>query len=294
MRPLPSATALQAFEAAGRLGSFLLAARELNVTPGAVSRRIQALEAHLGRPLFERDHKRVALTASGDEYLRDIQVPLQRIVASTERLRAGHRAEGISVCAYPTFAIRWLIPRWGRLHDRYPQIDIRLSTSLEPAAFDSGQYDLAFQILRGDEARRGLDAETLLDIDTYPVCAPALAERIHAPSDLAAHTLLHSAPRPGDWPQWLDAAGVAGIDPGGGLHFETTNLAWHAAIEGLGVAIGVEALVAEDLAAGRLVRPFEIRRRSRHPIGMVCAAGKAADPLLGSVRDWFRAEAAAG
>lgn len=291
MRPLPSSTALQAFEAAGRLGSFLRAARELNVTPGAVSRRIQALEGHLGRQLFDRDHKRVALTLLGADYLRDIQVPLQRIAASSERIRTSQRPDSVSICAYPSFAIRWLIPRWGRLHDRYPQIDIRLSTSLDPVDFDLGHHDLAFQVIRGGEERRGLAVDKLMDIETFPVCAPALAARIRAPSDLAGHTLLHSAPRPGDWHQWLEELGVADIDAGAGLHFETTNLAWHAAIEGLGVAIGVEALVDDDLRAGRLVRLFGVRRRSRQPIGMVYPADKAGDPLLASVRDWFRAEA---
>lgn len=291
MRHVPSTAALRAFEAAGRLGSFLRAAEELNVTPGAVSRQIQGLEGFLGKTLFERGHKQVALTPIGRDYLREIQGPLKRIDDATGRIRADPRAPGISICAYPTFAIRWIIPRWGRLHDRYPKVDLRLHTSLDPADFEQGVHDLAFQVLTGDGPGRGLEAEPLMEVFTFPVCAPSLAARIGSPADLARHQLLHSAPRPHDWRQWLDAAGVTEVDPGTGQQFESTNLAWHAAIEGAGVAIGVEALIADDLRSGRLVRLFETRRRSNTPIALVYPKDRAGDALLRSVKDWFLEEA---
>ena len=130
-----------------------------------------------------------------------------------------------------------------------------------------------------------------MDVDTYPVCAPALAETIHEPADLAGQTLLHAAPRLNDWKQWLDFANESEVDANGGLKFESTNLALHAAIEGLGVAIGIEALIQDELRSGQLVRPFDIRRRSHYPIQLVYPGAKASDPLFQAIKDWLHDEA---
>ena len=111
MSQIPSMRALSAFEASARHLSFLQAAAELHVTPGAVSRQIQALESLLGRPLFVRHHKRVELTRTGRDYLEDIRAPLSRIGEATARVQGVDAEAALSICAYPTFAIRWFIPR---------------------------------------------------------------------------------------------------------------------------------------------------------------------------------------
>jgi len=291
MRHLPSSSALKAFEAAGRLGSFLSAAEEIHVTPGAVSRQIRSLEDFLGRKLFDRRHKQVILTGIGREYLAEIREPLNRIAKSSERLRTQDLASTISICAYPTFAIRWLIPRWGSLHDQYPNIDIQLTTTLNAADFDHGGYDLAIQIGSENKKIAGYAVEKLLEIDAFPVCSPELAENLRQPADLRDQTLLHGNPRPDDWKQWLDFAQVDGVDADAGLRFQSTNLAIHAAIEGLGVAIGLEVLIDDDLRSGRLVNPYTLKRRSHHPIQLVYPIDKASDPVFRSVRDWLHAEA---
>ncbi|MDP6692596.1 MAG: LysR substrate-binding domain-containing protein [Alphaproteobacteria bacterium] len=291
MRHLPTMSALKAFEAAGRHGSFLDAAAELNLTPGAISRQIRNLEEFLGKKLFERRHKQVHLTALGRDYLAEIKGPLGRLADASQRIRELDQNSTISICAYPTIAIRWLIPRWGALYDRNPNVDIRLTTSLNVAEFGSNDYDLTIQVQGDEAARDGFSVEKLLDVDTFPVCAPALAETIHKPGDLAGQTLLHAAPRLTDWRQWLDFAGVDQVDADGGLNFESTNLAIHAAIEGLGIAIGIEALIQDELANGQLVCPFDIKRRSHHPIQLVYPTSKAADPLFQSIKDWLHHEA---
>ncbi|MEQ8345003.1 MAG: LysR substrate-binding domain-containing protein [Sneathiellaceae bacterium] len=292
MRDLPSSSALAAFEAAARHGSFLAAAGELHVTPGAISRQVRALERFLGTILFARQHRQVTLNEAGRRYLAAIQAPLREVERASQALRRRERPAGISICAYPTFAIRWLIPRWGALADAYPGIDLRLTTSLDAADFDQAGYDFAIQVLPEKARRRGFRIEKLLDVDTFPVASPAVAARLDGPAALAAQTLLHGAPRPADWQNWLDAAGIDDVDPAAGLTFESTNLAIHAAIEGLGVAIGVEALIRDDLRSGRLVRLFGTGRRSRHPFQLVHPVAKAGDPLLQSVRRWLLAEAA--
>ena len=291
MRHLPSFSALKAFEAAGRHGSFLDAAGEVNLTSGAISRQIRSLETFLDKPLFERRHKQIRLTTLGRDYLAEIQGPLGQIANASQRVRELDQNSTISICAYATFAIRWLIPRWGALHDRLPNIDIRLTTSLNVAEFDNSEYDLAIQV-RGDEAGRGgLMVEKLLDVDTFPVCAPGLAKSLRRPRDLAGRTLLHATPRMTDWKQWLAFTGEDHVDADAGLEFENTNLALHAAIEGLGIAIGIEALIQDELKNGQLVRPFDIKRRSHHAIQLVYPTSKAADPLFQSIKNWLHDEA---
>jgi len=294
MRAVPSATSLLAFEAAARTLSFVRVARELHVTPGAVSRQIQALEAHLGARLFLRHHKRVELTPVGREYLAEIGPSLARIAAASTRIRGASSRGALSICSYPTFAIRWLLPRWGRFYDRYPEIDVRLTTSLSPVEFARDDYDLAIQVVGEGRARPGLVQHRLVDVVVFPVCTPALARRLRAPADLARATLVHSAPRPLDWPRWLAVAGVTGVDATRGLRFESLNLAIQAALEGIGVAIGVEALIREDLERGRLVRPFAVSRRSGRPFHVVYPETRAGDPKLIAFRDWLLQEAAAG
>jgi LysR family transcriptional regulator, glycine cleavage system transcriptional activator len=287
LRNVPSTTALRAFEAASRYLNFQRAAEELNVTPGAVSRQIQSLEALLGGALFLRHHKRVELTPLGRRYADEIRAPLQQLSEATSRIKGESQSQAISVCAYPSFAIRWFIPRWGRFYDSHPQIDLRLTTTLNPADFDSGAYHMAIQVLPDGGPRPGLRARKLLEIDTFPVCSPDVARAIKTPADLTRMTLLHGHPRPRDWARWCEAAGVSGLDTTRGLRFESLNLAFQAAIEGLGVAIGVEALVEEDLKHGRLVRLFDTARRSNHPFYLVYPDASTDDPNVAALSDWL-------
>lgn len=289
-RRLPPLGAVRSFEAAARRLSFLQAAEELGVTPGAVSRQVKSLEQELGVALFRRGHRQVTLTREGEALFAEAREALDRIAAAADRLRGGERRGALAVCAHPTFAIRWFIPRWGRFYDRHPEIDVQLTTSLAPVDFDRDGYDAAVRV--GDGRWPGHGALKLAEVDLFPVCSPALLPALRAPADLAHVTLLHSAPRPEDWPRWLAAAGIAGVDPRQGLRFDTLNLAFQAAIEGLGAAIGIGALVADDLAQGRLVRPFGPVRRSGRPFWLVWPERRAADPRLAAFRAWLAEEAA--
>jgi LysR family glycine cleavage system transcriptional activator len=287
MLQIPSTSGLRAFEAACRYLSFNQAAEELGVTPGAVSRQIQSLEHYLGKTLFHRHHKRVELTAVGRQYLAEISLPLEKISAASTRLRSEFRRNAISICAYPSFAINWLIPRWASLYDRYPDIDVQLITSLNPADFERDDFDISIHVLAEGKSQPGLRIDKLLEVDTYPICSPAVAEKLTHLEDLRDAVLLHESPRPTDWPRWVQEAKLTGIDTSKGLHFESANMAHHAAMNGLGVAIGIDALVREDIAAGRLVKPFNITRRSGNPFHIVSSTRKATRPKLVAIREWM-------
>ncbi|MEP3246868.1 MAG: LysR substrate-binding domain-containing protein [Sneathiella sp.] len=293
MLSLPSITGLKAFEASCRYLSFNQAAEELNVTPGAVSRQIQSLEQFLGKALFHRHHKRIELTAVGRQYLAEISLPLEKISAASNRLRSEPRRNVISICAYPTFAIRWLIPRWAALYEAFPDLDIQLTTSLNPADFDEQGFDLSIDVMADGEARKGYRIDKLLNVDTYPVCSPELAAKIHTYDDLVHFNLLHESPRPTDWPRWCSEAGVTNIDPNRGMNFESANMALHAAIEGLGIAIGIEVLVADDIARGRLVKLFDVTRRSKFPFQLVSHERRSPHPKLQNLRQWLLDQAGA-
>ena len=287
MLQIPSSSGLRAFEAACRYLSFNQAAEELGVTPGAVSRQIQTLEHYLGKTLFHRHHKRIELTAVGRQYLAEITLPLEKIAAATARLRSETRRNAVSICAYPTFVLRWLIPRWANLYERHPDIDVQLVTSLNPTDFERDDFDVSIQILPEGASLTGMRVDKLLDVLTYPVCSPEMAERFAVPGDLRHAVLLHESPRPTDWARWCAAAGLHDIDTNKGLHFESANMALHAAENGLGVAIGIEALVKDSISGGQLVRLFDVARRSNQPFQIVSSARKADRPKLRAVREWM-------
>jgi len=288
---LPSNSGLRAFEAAARCLSFNKASEELNVTPGAVSRQIQALEEFLGKPLFHRQHKRVELTAVGRQYLAEISQPLQKISAASTRIRTAPRQNMISICTYPSFALRWLIPRWAELHDQFPGLDIQLTTSLNPADFLKDGFDLSIQVLKDGISQRGYHIDKLLDICTYPVASPDIAARVQNYEDLNSVTLLHESPRPTDWPRWCSHVGADMVDANKGLNFESADMALHAAIEGIGVTIGIDVLIRDDIKSGRLVKLFSGERPSTHPFQIVTSATRPANARVEAVKNWLLLEA---
>ena len=272
--------------------SFVHAADELNVTPGAVSRQVKVLEEWLGAPLFRRRHKQVLLTPLGRNYLQAVSEPLERIASATERARQQDAERPIAISCYPTFALRWLVPRWGQFYDRHPEIDVQLTTTLQPVDFSRGDVDAAILVGEGPETWPGLKAIKLADVDLLPVCSPRLCDgpdTLCTPADLVRFTLLHGTPRRDDWQRWLRFAGVHGVDASGGVTFDSLNLSIQAAVEGLGVAIAVDALVTDDLAAGRLVQPFGPIRRSGRPFFVVFPPDRLRNRRLRAFIEWLSA-----
>lgn len=256
-RRLPPLNALRVFEAAARAESFSAAAEELCVTHGAVSRQVGQLEAWLGHDLFERRGRRVVLTAAGRAYLPEISAALDRIALATHEQVRSTRAQIVRVNAPTTFALRWLLPQLSGFQLTHPAVEVRLTTSDEPIDKLGDDCDVA---IRGSEQpSTGFVAREFLSEVRLPVCAPKVLEAhpIRTVADLAQHTLLHSATRPGSWAEWLAASGHAGLTARHSLQLDHFYLTLQAAIDGLGVAMGPTALVALDVKEGRLVLPFD-------------------------------------
>ena len=258
MDRLPPLNSLRAFEAAARHLSITVAADELHVTPGAVSRQIRMLEEVLGVQLLHRGHRQITLTRPGDDYYRAVTKAMDGLREATLRLTKRAKCKQLKVRAYTTFAMRWLIPRLSSFHAANPGIEVLLTASLDPVDFRKEDIDGAIRL--GDGKWSGVNTYRLGPNVLLPVCSPGLiaaGARVRKPADLQHQTLLHSIARPDDWRYWLEAAGVEGqVDARGGMTYQSSAMAYAAAIEGQGFAIAQHFLVAADLESGKLVAPF--------------------------------------
>lgn len=256
MDHLPPLTALRAFDAVGRAGSITQAAEELCVTAAAVSQQVRALERHLGQHLFIRQHRGIVLTEAGRQYHGDVARLFAGLRRATAELTRATERRVFTIRAPHSVAMRWLLPRLASFHQAHPDIDVRLSTSLAPPDFEREDLDAGICIGTGDW--RGLQALRLMPNEVFPVCVPEKLARLRHPRDLAGETLLHTLARPDDWQQWLRAANVTDVDVTRGPRYESSALAYEAALEGYGVVMAQKALVERELAEGRLVAPFDL------------------------------------
>jgi LysR family glycine cleavage system transcriptional activator len=289
---LPPLAALRAFEAAARHLSFTRAAQDLHVTQTAISHQIRTLEDLLGVKLFRRLPRGLVLTEEAQRYLPAVRDAFDRLEAATGELLAARAGGPVTASVLPSFAGRWLVPRLGRFRSAHPEIDLRISASLHLVDFAREDVDLGIRMGRGHYP--GLRVERLFGESLMPVCAPALLQGdrpLRRPEDLRHHVLLHEDDYTG-WQLWLELAGVAGVDPRHGPIFTDAGMVVQAAAEGQGVALGRLALAAWDLAAGRLIRPFDVSMPHDLAYYLVCPEGSAERPRIAAVRTWLLEEAA--
>ena len=294
MNQLPPLNPLRAFEAAGRLKSIRKAAEELSVTAGAVSRQVQILETYLGVPLFRREARAAILTAAGEQYLAEITAHLDGIREATLKLTGvrGRSRDVLKVRAYITFAMKWLIPRLSSFHDANPATEVRITASLEAVDFEHEDVDCAIRL--GDGNWPHCEVDKLVANELVPVCSPDYRReaKLKSPSDLAGRTLLHSLARPDDWMHWLNAVGLAGIDPFAGLKYQSSVMVYQAAIEGQGIAIAQKFLVEDDLRRRRLVQPFAITcDRGNYTYYLIYPKNRLRNPSFRTFRQWLGEQA---
>jgi len=286
-----SLNALRAFEAAGRLGSFKEAAAELHVTHGAISQQVRLLEAWLGASLFERHNRRVVLTSAARAYLAEIGPLFDQLAQATARYGVSAKvSRTLTVDAPATFTLRWLVPRLEKFRVRHPDVEVRIETSNEPVERLKDAHDIV--IRGGPDTFYGYTMRPFLEESRLPVCSPALLRRLplRTPEDLRRHTLLHTSSLPRVWPDWLAQVGQSALTPAAVLTFDHFYLTLQAAVDGMGVAMGPTALVADDLAAGRLVAPFAGPRLPSRSYCTYIADEKAGDDLIVLFRSWLEHE----
>jgi len=299
-RRLPPLNAVRAFEAAARLGGFNAAGVELNVSANAVGRLVKVLEESVGVTLFRRLARGVVVTEAGERYLAGVGRLLDQLSEATVDLRRLETACVLKVSAMPSVVTRWLIPRLERLTERQPGLDVRLFATTTQTDFSREDIDVAIRVGRGSYP--GMRSDLLMHEDYFPVCSPKLllgATPLKEPADLARHVLLHDQcgcvaclPDLIDWKSWLAMVGSTTINAERGLRYSFSHMTLQAAAAGLGVALASSALLADDLATGRLVRPFgDLAVRSPYSFFIVCPETTADSEKVVLFREWALAEA---
>jgi LysR family glycine cleavage system transcriptional activator len=286
---LPSLNALRTFESAARHGSFKGAAEELCVSHSAVSHQIKQLEKMLGVELFLRKSRSVELTRIGRSYYPILRDAFDRISEGTELVLNTKSHSTLTVQVYSTFAIRWLIPRLSSLTERYPDLKVRLHTSQSDVDFEHDDVDVC--VLIGRRTTAFLRYDYLFSSRIFPVCTAAMARELsldEGPGQLVGAPILQVYPSSRDWWVWLGENGVDGVDPDAGQQFDSYDLAMNSAMQGIGVALGMEPFVNRDLATGVLVEPFPERRiYSPGDWFLVCREEKANHPDIECFRNWL-------
>jgi LysR family glycine cleavage system transcriptional activator len=294
-RPLPPLNALKAFEAAGRHLSFTKAAAELNVTPAAVSHQVKALEELLQVPLFRRLTRALRLTAAGQAALPALSQGFDKLAQGVEQMRAHCEAGLLTISVSPSFGAMWLVPRLEHFGSRHPEIEIRIDGTDRRVDLARGDADVALRY--GPGGYTGVRVDYLFNQVNTPVCSPALLDGalpLNQPGDLRHHTLLHVEWKDAEasWRMWLLAAGLADIDPTRGPQFSMESMAVQAALDGHGVALIGDILAADELAAGRLVRPFDpgLSTPLAFSYYLLSAKDSTEQPKVGAFRNWLLAE----
>jgi len=299
MRRLPPLKSLLAFEATARNLSFSKAAEELFVTPAAVSQQVRQLEDWLRVQLFRRLTREIRLTDAGQKALPLVTEGFDKLAEGVLRLTDDDETGILTVSVAPTFAAKWLVPRLVHFNERYPDLNVRVDASLGLADFERDGVHIGIRLGAGDYA--GLRSDKLMDEDVIPAFSPLLLDGAHplnTPEDLIHHRLLHvdwgDMRNPPDWTQWFKFAGIDGGNPARGDSFTIENLAIQAAIAGAGVVLVSTIAVAEDLAAGRLIAPFDIAMPSHSAFWVVAPERMADRPKIAAFREWLLEEAGEG
>ena len=292
---LPSITALRIFEAATRHNNFSLAAKELNITPSAVSHQIRKLEEMWELKLFERRPRQVAQTRSGQELATFIRRFLIDLKGTVKNLHDEKERMPLRINTMTSFAYKWLVPRLGEFHDMHPDIEVWISTSNKLTNFATENFDTVIRLGAGKYP--GLHSTFLLGDFVFPVCSPRVAQKlrnqIKKPADLLKQKLLYrledeSAPT---WLDWFSKTGVEVQILPEGPKFPDTNTALLAAMGDQGIALARSSLVHEELLNGHLVKLFNIILPSPINYYLVCPEGSENTPEITAFRDWITKEA---
>ena len=290
---LPSLSALRTFLVVVQTGSFTEAARRLFMTQSAISKQIRILEEYYGVPLLFRTNRELILTDAGNTLLPHVYEVIDRLKIAERLLK--NQAAVLTLQVYVTFAVRWLMPRLTRFYQKNPHAQLRIETMVND--IDDQEITNQVRILHGRGQWPGMKAELLVAEELSPVCAPSFLKgknRLRNIHDLSGQTLYHTSPDRDEWKRWLTANQVPSLEPYQHQLVDLHHMAWTAAANGLGIAMGNIQLLKEDLDAGLLVCPFKPGLKTDFGYYLVYPEYYADNTLLLSLRDWLISEVQLG
>lgn len=287
VRPHLPLNALRAFEASARHLSFTRAAIELCVTQAAVSHQVKLLESRLNVTLFKRLPRGLMITAEGEALLPVLQDSFDRMADMMERFEGGHLREVLMIGAVGTFAVGWLLPRLADFQEKYPFIDIRLSTNNNRV--DMAAEGLDYAIRFGSGSWHNIEATRLFEAPLSVLCVPELADTLRRPADLLSQTLLRSY-RADEWVNWFAAAGITYPAPLlKGVVFDSSLAMMEAAAQGIGVALAPPLMFSRLLSNGTVRQPFDVYT-SMGSYWLTRLKSRAPTPAMSAFHDWLMAE----
>jgi LysR family transcriptional regulator, glycine cleavage system transcriptional activator len=292
---LPPLNALRAFEAVARHGVLSRAAEELGVTPTAVSRHIKNLEDALGLALFDREAGALKLTSRGRSYARTLTRSFDLMLDATNLLAESAGKIHVTLRAYTTFLVRWLIPQLPDFHARHPDVELHLTTAFDPVDFSRDSVDLGVRYGHGNWP--GLDATLLYNDAMVVVGNTAVKDRFAArpfAEALAAEPHLVHTLRLDDWPDWLETAGLNDLKPARRIPLDDMSLIYQGMLDGLGVGICFSQYLPQDLAEGRLHLLSPVTLHRQRGFYLVCPRETAGNPGVAAFIDWIRTRTPSG
>lgn len=285
-RLLPSTSMMTAFDAVARTGSFTAAARELNLTQGAISRQVSALENQLDVGLFKRIRKTIQITDAGKIYAREIHAALQAIRKASLNAMTDPLIGTFNLAILPTFGSRWLMPRFPLFLKENPDIIVNFVSKL--SAFDFHSENLHAAIHYGTPDWPGTDSTFLMSEKSVPVCSPKILSEhpLRTTEDLKQLPLLHLLTRPDAWQNWFESNE---LEPPReqGMHFEQISIIAQAAVAGLGLALLPQFLIQSELDRGELVVIFDRPLQSDSGYHLVTPVNYSDYAPIAAFRDWI-------
>jgi len=289
LRTIPPLPALLAFERAASQLSFRRAARDLSLSPSAISHQIRGLEEQFGIKLFIRGTRSVRLTPEGERYLAKVSAALAALQEASRDMRRQRRDDSgeLWISSLPFFTSAVLLPALPDFKRRHPDLTLRIEATHQYADFNAARVDVAIRY--GREHAAGLKFEPLVEVKGLPVCAPALAKTgVRRPEDLSGQVLIHLTTQPRAWPAWLKEAGLPQLQPRGDLWLDSVPAMLEAAEQGLGVTLAMAPLIRSRPGFGKkLVAPFTFMPVRGETIYLVSRTEQVRDRRIAALRRWI-------
>lgn len=294
----PSLAAMRVFASAARQLNFSLAAKELFVTPAAVSQQIRQLESNLGFKLFQRSARNLRLTEEGERLYKVVSEALQMINGEVQAIHRQCLQGVVTLRTLPSLGLQWLVSRLNDFQQAFPDIELRVEAEDSSVGLNEGQFDIAIDLSDGQYAQ--LEKTQLMAEQIFPVCRPSLQleKALHAPADLINCTLLHdvtawrNADDYSEWEYWGKAVDERGLDFSKGPTFNRAFLTLQAAINGQGVAMGRAALINDEISSGQLVDLFpDLHVDTQQHYYLVYQPGALDNPRIKALHDWLVTQA---